>query len=271
MSGSEKCLQRALYCAAVLVLMGIPPGIEAKRSDSVTVSFALRDSRITLHEPVYVEFSVRNELAEPISFDLGFDQKQGFRFSITQPDGSTVQVPRYERGGIGRGGALTLGADEGYKQSMLLNELFQITKAGEYWITVKLAVRIRTLSGRELAAPPLEKIGLNVADRDRKRLAQVCERLAKTATKADYQAALDAAFALRYFQDPVAVPYLDRLITKGDSGVKGLAVTGLARIGTPEAVEILTSHLNTNDPTFKSQINAALWEIKTGVKLQIND
>jgi HEAT repeat protein len=112
---------------------------------------------------------------------------------------------------------------------------------------------------------------LLAGERDAKRLADVCERLAKTATATDYEPALDAAFALRYIQDPVAIPYLDRVITKADWRLRGLAVTGLGRIGTPEAVDVLKSHLNTSDQTLRSEIEVALWEIKTGLKVQVLD
>lgn len=243
----------------------------ANGKDAVRVSFTLQDSRVTLQEPVFVNLTVRNELSEEISFDLGFDRKEGLRFSVTQPDGYTLHLPRYHRGGIGQGGRVTLKPDERYQQSVLLNELYQIAKPGEYAISATLAVPIHTQSGMTVALGPPEKMRLTVAERDPKRLGEVCQRLAKMATGADYETARNGAFALRYVEDPVAVPYLGRLISEGDPGVKPLAVTGLARIGTPEAVRILTLHLNTTDPGLKAQIESALWEIRTGRKLEVYD
>jgi HEAT repeat protein len=122
-----------------------------------------------------------------------------------------------------------------------------------------------------LGPTPWERMRLKVLGRDEKRLADACERLAKRATEADYQVARAAALALRYVQDPVAVPYLDRVLAKGDRGVKGFAVAGLASIGTTDAINKLTSHLNSDDAQLRSQIQAALSQIRTGVKLEVND
>ncbi len=59
------------------------------------------------------------------------------------------------------------------------------------------------------------------------------------------------------------------MIKKADWHPKRLALTGLARIATPEAVQILKSHLDANEPTLKCQIEVALWEIRTGSKVEV--
>jgi len=263
--------RKAPYSTVAVALLACSLAPTAKGTGLVPVSFALLESSVSLHEPVYVNLAVRNGLPEAISLDLGFDRKEGFRFSVTQPDASTVNLQPYSRGGLGLSGLIVIEPGQGFDQQILLNELYQIPKPGDYWIVVKLATPIRTHSGRKLEPTPWGRMMLRVSDRDEKRLADVCERLAKKAIDVDYQAARAAALALRYVHDPVAVPYLDIVLTRGDSGTKGFAIAGLASIGTTDAVNRLTSHLKTEDAQLRSQIQAALAQIRTGVKLEVND
>jgi len=248
-------------------------GRAAGRTEPVAVSFSLEQPSVTLHEPAYLNFSVRNNSIEAVRFDLGFDAKEGFRFSIRERDGPTAKLPPYSRGGLGVGGKRTVGPGETYVQAVLFNELYAISRPGEYVIGGELVAPIQTESGRYLERPREVLLNLHVGQRDPQRLAQVCEHLAQVATNgSDYQSAHTASFALRYVVDPVAVPYLAKVVRDGDSGVRGFAVTGLARIGTREAVEVLESALNaTKDPILRIQISAALWEIKTGKILAVSD
>jgi hypothetical protein len=271
MSGIFNRLLQGLYLGTIFVL-----SLEGRATgppDRVAVSFSLEEASVTLHEPVLLDFSVRNSSTEAIKFDLGFDAKEGFRFSVGVRGGAMVKLPPYSRGGLGVGGKRTIGPGEAYIQPLLFNEVYAFAKSGEYVIAAALVARIQTESGRYLERPGEVLLNLHVGDRDPQRLAQVCEHLTQVATKGgDYRSARAASFALRYVLDPVAVPYLAKVVKDGDSGVRGFAVTGLARIGTREAVEVLESALGaTNDPTLRSQINAALWEIKTGTILQVCD
>jgi len=240
-------------------------------TQTVDVSFSLQEPRLTLHEPVFINLLMRNGLQETVTFDLGFDAKEGFRFAVTPPGGVPIRLPPYSRGGIGIGGKRTLEPGSSYTQRILFNELYQITKPGEYSITVRLEAPIRTPSGRDIAPPPPEMLRLLVSNRDAKRLADVCQRMANNASGGDIEAAHEAAFGLSYVQDPVAVPYLGGVLRKGDFGAKSFAIRGLARIGTPEAVQVLTLNLNPADPLLNVQIEQTIREIKTGVKTQILD
>ena len=74
-----------------------------------------------------------------------------------------------------------------------------------------------------------------------------------------------AAYALSYVDDPLAVPYLGRVLKESFAG-KYAAISGLARIGDPEAVQLLTSYSKTADPEMKLQIENALQEVRSRVK-----
>ncbi|MGH9453986.1 MAG: HEAT repeat domain-containing protein, partial [Terriglobia bacterium] len=90
-----------------------------------------------------------------------------------------------------------------------------------------------------------------------KRLEEICRSLATAAESPNAEVALRAGKTLSYVSDPVAVPYLAEVLCKSDFA-QVLAVQGLARIRTPEALKILRSHLDTKDPALKAGIEGAL-------------
>jgi hypothetical protein len=104
-----------------------------------------------------------------------------------------------------------------------------------------------------------------VTPRDPKRLDSVCEGLRKGAMNVNAWEASKAALALSYVDDPIAVPYLGRVLEESFAG-KEAAISGLARIGNAEAVQLLTSYSATADPEMKLQIENALQEIRSRVK-----
>jgi HEAT repeat protein len=112
---------------------------------------------------------------------------------------------------------------------------------------------------------------LNVASRNPNRLDEVCRGLADTASQAsDYQSASEAAHALSYVRDPIAVPHLARVLRESKQ-VKEGAIPGLVRIGNAEAVKVLTENLNAQDADLKALIIGGLKEIKTGVHPTVVD
>jgi HEAT repeat protein len=99
----------------------------------------------------------------------------------------------------------------------------------------------------------------------------VCAKLEEAVlSSSDYETRANAALALSYVRDPVAAPHLGEVLKKGGV-LRGVAIHGLVRVGSPEAVEILASNLNTRDQELKAQIKAALQEIRSGVHPQIMD
>ena len=243
----------------------------AECKEPVTVTFELEQRIVTLREPVHVNFSVQNHTAEAVSFDLGFDKKEGFRLSIAQPDGSTTALPAYSRGGLGTSGLIEISPGTTYKQTILLDEIYVIKQVGEYTISAKLSSPIQTSSGIKVQPIGWEAMKLSVLKRDAARLSAICEKLAKTAIEGEHEAARSAAFDLRYVQDPVAIPALDGVLGKAKSPMKEDAVAGLVAIGNADAVGVLTSHLSDADAGLKLKIESALTQIRTGVKFEVND
>ena len=78
---------------------------------------------------------------------------------------------------------------------------------------------------------------VKVLPRDEQALRAACDELSREAlTALAYPDRNEAARALAYVQDRVAVPYLEDVLRRADSlSVANIAVSGLSRIGSAEA------------------------------------
>ena len=129
---------------------------------------------------------------------------------------------------------------------------------------------MRTASGETIPFIPQE-LTLTVEPRDPERLQEVCDRLAKAAAGySDLAVLREAADALSFVQDPVAVPYLTQVLAYHNL-VSGIAVKGLVRIGSPEALQALKSNLPTAGPNLKMMIQGGIQEIEAGAHTQDRD
>ncbi len=127
-------------------------------------------------------------------------------------------------------------------------------------------------------APQIKREGIGLIGIASIAPGQTYNPLAKDiASATSYQRAAEAALALSYVRDPVAVPYLERALRSGHL-VERMAVEGLEQIGNREAVQVLVSSLqtragdtailarsaleriesNTQDPAIKKAIKRAL-------------
>jgi hypothetical protein len=234
----------------------------------VTISFTTPEPKVSLHEAVYIQFSIHNGLDEEVRFDMGLDGKHNFEFSVKQPDGSLIRVPphpypAYVLGNPAERAPLAPG--KAFTKTMLLDEWYQFPAPGRYVVEARLGGQVETVSGTPIAPAPAQEIPIQVTPRDPKRLKSVCEELTKGAMNVNAWEASRAAFALSYVNDPLAVPYLGRVLKESFAG-KDAAISGLARIGNPEAVQILTSYAETADPEMKLEIANALQQIQSRSK-----
>jgi hypothetical protein len=234
----------------------------------VTILFTIAESRVSLHEPVYIQFSIHNGLDEDVRFDMGLDGKHNFEFSVKKPDGSliripTLQYPPYVSGNPAERAPLAPGKT--FTKTMLLNERYQFPAPGRYVVEARLGGQVETVSGTPIAPAPAQEIPIQVTARDPERLESVCEELRKGAMNVNAWEASKAVFALSYVDDPIAVPFLGRVLKESFAGQYD-AISGLTRIGNPEAVQILTSYSAKADPELKLQIENALSEIRSRAK-----
>src|SRR6266481_4427971 len=89
------------------------------------VTFEAVRSTVSFKEPIFVQLTVKNQLAAPISFDLGLNRKSNIRFSIMDESGRSFESQKSSDQGFGRIGRITLQAGQTYTQSLLLNEWYQ--------------------------------------------------------------------------------------------------------------------------------------------------
>lgn len=214
----------------------------------ISISYTLSESSVTLNEPVFVDFSVHNNFLESIRLDLGNNRKGNFEFTITEPDGSIVSGHRPKEEDFGRLGEVSLEPNQKYSQRLLVNEWYQFIEPGNYIIEIKLTKPVITMS-RALVEPKSSgSLILHILPRVQKRLNQVCQNFLHTAIESpDIEGAVEAALALSYVNDPIAVPYLARGIEERKL-IWQYAIPGLARIANGEAIEILISIMKSQDP-----------------------
>ena len=131
---------------------------------SVEYNFAKK--QFTLHEPIILNFIIKNGFSQPIKLDLGQDYKESFLFTVNRPDGSQIRLPQYSVNGIALLGELSLKAEEVYTQKILLNEWFDFPETGRYEIQVRLAKPIQTQEGNEIGIVADTHISLEITPRD---------------------------------------------------------------------------------------------------------
>ena len=83
----------AFLLATSMVVCCVRPIGHPSRQGEVTILFSILQSTVSLHEPVYVLFSIHNGLNESIRSDLGIAGKQNFEFAIKEPRGAVVRTP----------------------------------------------------------------------------------------------------------------------------------------------------------------------------------
>jgi hypothetical protein len=262
---------RPLRCAVISALVVVGPWLwglavcATPAEDAVPISFALEKPSVTLHEPVFVELRIENRLAEPVAFELGFQERAHFRFILTEPAGSKVSPPGAWEGGVGATGHISLEAGSAFERKVLVNEWYQFSKAGSYGIQMKVtALALRTASGTLLVNEVLSPhMSLQVDPVDPATLSEVCQSLLESArTSRGYAKRAEAGLALSYILDPVAVPYLAKLAKTPQ--LEDMGVLGLARVADVEGIEQVVSRLGTEDPELEPSIRRALECIKQG-------
>jgi hypothetical protein len=210
-----------------------------------------------LHEPVAIELSLHNQLAEEVTIELGYNREGNFQFKIIQPDGSSVSpppLPRHE--GITRHQELSMSVGEVCEQQVILSKWYPFSKPGNYRIDVTLKAVVRRGSAAPARIEFSQQLALKVGEHDPNRLKQVCTTLANDGMSSNAETALDAAELLSYVRDVIAVPYLARLTREGPflPVTKAIAFDGLVRIAKAEGPRNVMSHLGPEDRELKRRL-----------------
>lgn len=188
----------------------------------------------TLHEPIYLEFSVENTQDREIKIDLGKNREGRFVFDVVSPDGTQHNNLRLQDWGAGSAGVTSVAPGETYRQQVLLNEWFTFTETGDY-----------NVLGRVDSGSPSSLL-IRIEPRDERTLHLVCRDLVQRILAAEGYRQDEVTRGLSYVEDPVAIPYIASILQANVLSQYPLVRT-LERIGTRDAVEVLISALKSKD------------------------
>jgi len=242
-------ITHGLCCSLFVIATVAATSHSAKVPKQVDVQFRFQESVVTLHEPVVLLFEVHNGTKQPITVTVGSLTRQFYDLTLTTPSGKVFHKDPFNGQvdivTIGDGKIIVApGAD--YKEPLVMNQWFPFESQGAYSLTSKLTSNIETADGDFQAESQTAQLLIN--PRDPGRLAKICAELARQVeTAANADAAQEPARTLSYVEDPIAVPYLARVLST-NTLTYNKAIAGLERIGNVDAVETLLSVVdNDND------------------------
>jgi PBS lyase HEAT-like repeat len=233
---------------------------------TVELNLQLEEPVVTLGEPVFADLWVHNRLSEPVDVDLGWDKKGNIRLHVVDPAGGRLQLQlqRPAEGGMWFPGVMKVGPESKIQQRLLLNEWVSFPSVGRYIVELALGAPARDRSGAWVATAGAAPVSLEVSPRDEATLRRVCEELVQPALSFDVKTATEAAAALSYIQDPVALPYLKRVLLGGGPGAD-FAIEGLARNASERAIEVLVGAFDSLKDFEKLQVQVELTRLRESV------
>jgi hypothetical protein len=149
---------------------------------------------------------------------------------------------------------------------LLINEWFDLSQIGAYTISVNLLTSIQSGNGRVVAKGANFRSTFEITSRNPKKLQEICaDQLTQITTSNTYEQAMNAATMLSFIQDPVAVPFLERVLKLKMNRImiEQAAIEGLGRIGNTEAVQALIRALSAPNAESTSYIRYALYIIES--------
>jgi hypothetical protein len=184
---------------------------------------------------------------------LGVNGKANLELNILTPAGAVVNKTLSSED-FGTSGMHGIDAGETFTEKLLLNEWYEFPETGTYRIKM-------TLLDDDAPNPserPSTEFFVQVGTRDPMALQRSAQGLADRAIAAKTLAErMEAASALSYIRDPLAVRELVRVLWQG-SLVAHYAVDGLARIGSPEAKAALNAARYHEDKDIRALVRSAL-------------
>jgi hypothetical protein len=215
-----------------------------------------------VHTPVFVRFSLKNELP----FDLVIDEERnahgykGFQARLTWPDSRTQSGPTLGVAEVWAHRIVSVPPSGSYSVLLPIARWFDFDVPGRYVLEIEASGRFT--DGRlPLPLPPGQRIVIDIAPRDEAELRRVCSDLENQAMGlSDAARALEGVWSLSHIRDPVAVPYLARLLAAREKLAPDL-VKGLRAIGDEPAADALISFAHDELEERRNLVRAALAEI----------
>jgi hypothetical protein len=217
--------------------------LSAQEQAQLEMKFYAEEKAISMGEPVNIEFAAKNNARAPMALDLGLNRQGAFRFDIGAPDGTVAHVSAPALAGGAdisvRISRVPLAPGETYKQLVRLSQWYSFPLPGTYVVTGHLA-------GERFDVIVDPAFTITIAAPDANRLRVKCEQLAARALDPEDAGGFDAGIDLSLIKDPIAVPYLERMLA-GQPTARIAAIEGLARIGTLGATDSLLNFIGRAD------------------------
>ena len=275
----------ARFAALLIPLSALAISANAQSEPTLRVSYKLVTTLATVNTPVFVELTIENGLSDELTFKLASNTHnyEGFQCTVLRPDGQIRTAPREHPETPSESYSVSVSPIRPFStftKLLLANKWFDFDKPGRYVIEMA-TTNIRTVDGSTTGYATNGHVTLDVAPRDPAALERICADLEQRVMNASNIAAeTEPAEALAYINDPVAVPYLARLLRAKESYLAHMITDALWHIGDRSAVDALIAALSgptteagtpplirmslmriartTNDPAIKSRIDAWL-------------
>jgi len=234
--------------------------------DGLLIACSLDSTQPVLHQPILAILTFSNSTGAPIQFDLGQDRKEAIRVFVTLPNGNLITKDLSRHGGLSRSGLIELQPSQKYTQTIVLNEWYPFDTPGHYRVKIGFPSLLLQQANK---TPDTGVIlfDIQILPEDRDQLVQTCDKLkSKINSSSSYGDIAEAALALSYVTDPVAVPYLRDVALLHAGFVAPIAVRGLKRIDENSGIEALIYLSSQSDPTVHSVARTSLAQIMLETK-----
>lgn len=208
---------RVVSCVLAAAALGVAiPAIPGALAQGVTTSYTLLGTGTSVHEPVFVKVSLDNGLAESLVVNLevnGYGYG-GFAANLTRPDGQTEAGPKPRPDQAVSVRNVLVPPSGSYTKVLFVNAWFDFDEPGRYMLEVVPTKPLRNESGI-IRVPYLAPghIVIDVGPRDPLRLRQICEDFERDIMRPPSTLPEAGGLsALTHVKDPVAVPFLARLL-----------------------------------------------------------
>jgi hypothetical protein len=245
---------------AAFALLSVPATV-ATQADQVDVTAAFdAPAQVIYGQPLVFALTIQNRAAEAIEVDLGWDRKANVRVRV---NGRSVAVSRPADGGVSRTSTVQVGPHQTYSHRYVLNEWVSFDQPGPYTIELNLDGAFRKANRRIQSPPTHTQLSVAVLPRNADALRQRCEALATEAINAPTRTEQDdAGYALSFFDDPVAVPCVRKVI-QATHRFDSWLIRGLGRIGTEDARMVLEELFRSQDHDRYRLASDALFRFRT--------
>src|SRR5262249_42448945 len=151
-----------------------------------------------------------NGLADELSFEI-MPSYRGFRGKVLRPDRQTRTFPREDAGGAYSAKYAPIQPSSIFTKALLANRMFDFHIPGRYSIDLE-TTNLLSKGRDQTPYPTAGTIAIDVGPRDPAKLAEICADLEQAVMNGPEAEGLEKATVLAHVIDPVAVPFVARLL-----------------------------------------------------------